>query len=115
MCLIEKGSSIGAHILSGNVFQPTYLNELLSNWKEEGAPLNTPVKKDTFKILFQNSHINIPGILLPKAVHNEGNYIISLGDLCAWMGQKAEELGVEILPGLSGDKVLYSPEDKNVV
>lgn len=80
--MIEKGSHIGAHILSGNVFQPIALNELFPNWKELGAPLNTVVKEDRFKILFKNSHISIPSMFLPQEIHNKGNYIISLGNLC---------------------------------
>lgn len=99
VCLIEKGPQIGAHILSGNVFQPKGLDELLPNWKELGvnilynfiifvqAPLGTPVTEDKFSILFEKSHINIPNMLLPKEVHNDGNYIISLGNLCVWLGE----------------------------
>lgn len=85
VCLIEKGAKIGAHILSGNVFQPIGLNELLPEWKKEEAPLITPVTEDKFSILFEKNHIDIPYFLLPKSVHNKGNYIISLGNLCEWM------------------------------
>ena len=117
MCLIEKGPKIGAHILSGNVFQPKALNELLPDWKEAEvikisiiilkAPLTTPVEEDKFTILFEKSHFNIPYALLPKSVHNKGNYIISLGNLCEWMGEKAEAMGVDVLPGIAGDKIHY--------
>ena len=104
VCLIEKGSSIGSHIISGNVFQPTALNELFPNWKEMGAPLETEVSEDQFKILFSGDRsFSIPNFLLPKSVNNHGNYIISLGDLCKWLEEQANELGVEILTGISGD------------
>jgi electron-transferring-flavoprotein dehydrogenase len=86
VCLIEKGAQIGAHILSGNCFQPKALNELIPDWKEAGAPLNTPVTEDQFTILFEKEHFNIPNVFLPKAVNNHGNYIISLGNLCEWLG-----------------------------
>ncbi len=86
MCLIEKGPHVGAHILSGNVFQPKGLNELLPNWKELGAPLTTPVTEDEFTVLFKDNYIDIPNMVLPETVHNTGNYIISLGNLCEWLG-----------------------------
>lgn len=122
VCLIEKGPQIGAHILSGNVFQPKGLDELLPNWKELGvnilynfiifvqAPLGTPVTEDKFSILFEKSHINIPNMLLPKEVHNDGNYIISLGNLCVWLGEQAESMGVDILPGIAGDQIIYNTD-----
>jgi electron-transferring-flavoprotein dehydrogenase len=86
VCLIEKGSAIGAHILSGNCFQPIALNELCPDWKETGAPLNTPVTEDQFSILFEKEHFKIPNMFLPSTVNNHGNYIISLGNLCEWLG-----------------------------
>ncbi len=86
MCLIEKGAQIGAHILSGNCFQTKALAELIPDWKAEGAPINTPVTEDQFTILFDKNHIDIPSIFLPASVHNHGNYIISLGNLCEWLG-----------------------------
>ena len=104
MCVIEKGSHIGAHILSGNVFEPRALNELFPNWKEMGAPLETEVKDDKF-MFFKNqtSAVSMPSIFMPKLINNHGNYIISLGQLCEWLGEQAEELGVEIIPGFAGD------------
>ena len=110
VCLIEKGSYIGAHILSGNVFVPQAMDELFPNWKEEGAPLNTPVVEDCFKVLFPDKAVRIPNFLLPSSIHNHGNYVISLGNVCEWLAEKAEELGVEILPGIAGDKVFYNSD-----
>ena len=106
ICLLEKGSEIGAHILSGNVFQPTALNELIPNWKELGAPLNTPVKKDKLKFLFKNLALPIPAFVMPP-MNNHGNYVLSLGNLCRWLGEHAESLGVEIFPGFPASKIVY--------
>jgi electron-transferring-flavoprotein dehydrogenase len=106
ICLLEKGSEIGAHILSGNVFQPTALNELIPNWKELGAPLNTPVKKDKLKFLFKNLAFPIPAFVMPP-MNNHGNYVLSLGNLCRWLGEHAESLGVEIFPGFPASKIVY--------
>ena len=88
VCVIEKGSHIGAHILSGNVFEPRALNELFPNWKEMGAPLETQVKEDKF-MFFPNekSKITVPHIFMPKSIDNHGNYIISLGQLCEWLAE----------------------------
>ena len=116
VCLIEKGSYVGAHILSGNVFEPRALNELFPDWKEMGAPLETQVTEDKFMFLKdEKSSITIPGFLHPKSIHNTGNYIISLGSLCEWMGAQAEELGVEILPGVAGNEILYNDSDSQVI
>ena len=104
VCLIEKGSEIGAHILSGAVFEPRALNELLPDWKERGAPLNTPATDDRFLYLTAGRAVRLP---TPPTMHNEGNYIISLGNLCRWLGQQAEALGVEIYAGFAGAEVLY--------
>ena len=107
VCLLEKGSYVGAHILSGNVFEPRALNELIPNWKELEAPLGTPVTSDVMKILWnEKSSTSIPHMFLPKSIDNHGNYIISLNELCMWLGEQAEELGVEILPGFSGESVI---------
>ena len=107
MCLLEKGSYVGAHILSGNVFEPRALNELFPDWKEMEAPLGTPVTSDVMKILWnEKSSTSIPHMFLPKSIDNHGNYIISLNELCTWLGEQAEELGVEILPGFSGESVI---------
>jgi len=112
--LVEKGSEIGAHILSGAVFEPSALNELFPDWKEKGAPLNVPVTGDNVYVFHsQEKAIQVPGMFLPKTMHNEGNYIISLGNLCRWLGEQAEALGVEIFPGFAADAVLYN-EDGSV-
>jgi len=104
ICILEKGSEIGAHILSGAVIEPRALNELIPDWKEKGAPLNTPVKSDQFKYLTKTGSISMP---TPPQMHNEGNYIISLGNFCRWLAEQAEELGVEIFPGFAAAEVLY--------
>eukprot|EP01132_Coremiostelium_polycephalum_P002059 gene2059-2539_t len=110
VCVVEKGAEVGSHILSGAVIQPTALNELIPDWKEKGAPLNTPVDNDKFYILTENSSFRLP---TPRLMHNEGNYIISLGNLVKWLGTQAEELGVEIYPGFAASEVLYN-EDGSV-
>ncbi|NWO06046.1 MAG: electron transfer flavoprotein-ubiquinone oxidoreductase [Alteromonadaceae bacterium] len=100
VCVVEKGSEIGAHILAGTVFEPTALNELFPDWKEKGAPLNTPVTRDDiFLFKGQENATRLPNALVPKNMHNHGNYIISLGNLCRWLAEQAEELGVEVYPG----------------
>ena len=110
VCLIEKGSEIGAHILSGAVLEPRALNELLPDWKALGAPLNTPAGEDRFLFLTEKRSIRLP---TPPQMNNHGNYIISLGNLCRWLGQQAEGLGVEIYPGFAAAEVLYH-EDASV-
>ncbi len=112
ICLLEKGSEVGAHILSGNVFQPTALDELIPNWKELGAPLNTPVTKDNLKFLFKKIAFPIPAFVMPP-MNNHGNYVLSLGNLCRWLAEQAENLGVEIFPGFPASKIVY--EDNKVV
>ena len=112
ICLLEKGSEIGAHILSGNVFQPNALDELIPNWKDLGAPLNIPVTKDKIMYLLKNIGIPVPTFLMPN-LNNHGNYVISLGNLCRWLGEQAETLGVEIFPGFPASKLLI--EDQKVV
>src|SRR4026207_1939783 len=104
VCVIEKGAEIGAHILSGAVLEPRALNELIPDWKEKGAPLNTPAKEDHFLFLTASRAIRMP---TPPQMHNEGNYIISLGSFCRWLGQQAEVLGVEIYPGFAAAEVLF--------
>lgn len=113
VCVIEKGSEIGAHILSGAVIDPKALDELLPDWKILGAPLNTPVTKDRFLILSESSHREIPQALLPPLMNNHGNYIVSLGNLCRWLAQQAEALGVEIYPGFAAAEILFH-EDGSV-
>ena len=107
VCLIEKGAEIGAHILSGAVMDPRALNELLPNWQADGAPLNAPVSEDRFFILSETGATKVPNSLLPNCFHNEGNYVISLGNVCRWLGEQAEALGVEIYPGFAGSEVLF--------
>ena len=107
VCLIEKGAEIGAHILSGAVMDPRALNELLPNWKEDGAPLNAPVSEDRFFILSETGATKVPNSLLPSCFHNEGNQVVSLGNVCRWLGEQAEALGVEIYPGFAGSEVLF--------
>jgi electron-transferring-flavoprotein dehydrogenase len=104
VCVIEKGSEVGAHILSGAVFEPRALAELFPNWQERGAPLNTPASEDRFLYLTRRRALRLP---TPPQMHNHGNYIISLGNLCRWLAAQAEELGVEIYAGFAGAEVLY--------
>jgi len=107
VCVVEKGSEIGAHILAGTVFEPTALNELFPDWKEKGAPLNTPVTRDDiFLFKSQENATKLPNGLVPKNMHNHGNYIISLGNLCRWLAEQAEELGVEVYPGFSAAETI---------
>ncbi|MDN4545845.1 MULTISPECIES: electron transfer flavoprotein-ubiquinone oxidoreductase [unclassified Pseudomonas] len=107
VCVVEKGSEVGAHILSGAVFEPRALNELFPDWKELGAPLNTPVTRDDIFVLKNaESAQKVPDFFVPKTMHNEGNYIISLGNLCRWLAQQAENLGVEIYPGFAAQEAL---------
>ena len=106
--VVEKGSEIGAHILSGNVFEPRGLEELFPDWKQRGAPLSTPVTgDDVYYFLGESRSIRVPGLFVPAPMHNHGNYIISLGRLCQWMGEQAEELGVNVFPGFAASEVLY--------
>jgi electron-transferring-flavoprotein dehydrogenase len=140
VCVLEKGSEVGAHILSGNVFETRALDELIPDWKEkvgnhfltrlprrmsvlssvfvshaQGAPVDTPVKEDAFHYLTESHSAQIPNALLPPQLHNEGNYIISLSQLVRWLGEQAEELGVEIYPGFAASEVLYSDDGKTVL
>ena len=104
ICILEKGSEVGAHILSGAVLEPRGLNELIPDWKEKGAPLNVPLKSDKFQFLTKTRAISLP---TPPQMHNKGNYIISLGNFCRWLAEQAEELGVEIFPGFAAAEILY--------
>ena len=106
--VLEKGSEPGAHILSGAIMDPIALAELFPNWKELGAPLDQPVTGDDVQFLTAAGTINTPQFLIPKCLHNHGNYVISLGNLTRWLGQQAEALGVEIFPGFSAAEVLYT-------
>jgi len=114
VCVVEKGSEVGAHILSGAVFEPRALNELFPDWKEKGAPLNTPVVGDDIYLLNnKDSGIKLPNISVPKTMHNHGNYIVSMGNVCRWLAEQAEQLGVEIFPGFAAQEVIYN-EDGSV-
>jgi len=112
VCVLEKGSEIGAHILSGAVMDPRALNELVPDWKDKGAPLNAPVSEDRFLFLTESSSFATPNFLLPACFRNHGNYVISLGNLCRWLGQQAEALGVEIFPGFAAAEVLFDEAGK---
>ena len=112
--VVEKGSEVGAHILSGAVLEPRALNELFPNWKELNAPVNVAVKEDEiFYMTGQEKAIKLPNLFVPKTMHNEGNYIISLGNLCRWLAEQAEGLGIEIYPGFAASEVLFN-EDGSV-
>ncbi len=108
ICVLEKASEIGAHILSGNVFETKALDELLPNWKELNAPIKTKVKKEKFLFLNKNRSFSWPTWLLPPVQQNHNNYIISLANLCRWLAGQAEELGVEIFPGFPANEILYN-------
>ncbi|HRQ61344.1 MAG TPA: NAD(P)/FAD-dependent oxidoreductase, partial [Alphaproteobacteria bacterium] len=107
ICLLEKGSEVGAHLLSGAVFEPKALNELIPDWKEKGAPVKVEAKADTFRFLTKKSAYWMP---TPPQMHNKGNYIISLANLARWMAEQAEGLGVQIFPGFAGSEVLYNDQ-----
>lgn len=114
VCVVEKGSEVGAHILSGAVLEPTALNELFPDWKEKGAPLNTEVKEDhMFFYTSESSAVRVPNMLIPKPMHNEGNYIVSMGNVCRWLAEQAEALGVDIYPCFAASEILYN-EDGSV-
>ncbi len=111
VCVVEKGSEVGAHLLSGAVFETRALDELFPNWKELGAPINTPVKRDDIYLLRDAEKAQkIPGFFVPKTMHNEGNYIISLGNLCRWLAEQAENLGVEVYPGFAAQEALINED-----
>ncbi len=110
VCVVEKGSEVGAHILSGAVIEPRALDELVPDWRERGAPLDTAVTEDRFMLLSEQAARRLP---TPPQMHNDGNYIISLGNFCRWLGEQAEALGVEIYPGFAAAEVLF--DDDGVV
>ena len=111
VCVVEKGSEVGAHILSGAVFEPRALNELFPDWKEKGAPLSTPVTGDDIYLFnSESSGIKLPNFSVPKTMHNEGNYIASMGNMCRWLAEQAEQLGVEVFPGFPAQEVLYNDD-----
>lgn len=111
--VLEKGSEVGAHILSGAVIDPVGLNRLIPDWKEKGAPVDTPVTEDQFLVLGPAGEMRLPNWPMPPFMKNHGNYIVSLGALCRWLGEQATELGVEIYPGFAASEVLY--DDKGAV
>ena len=114
VCVVEKGSEVGAHILSGAVFEPRALTELFPDWKEKGAPLNTAVTGDDIYLFNgEDSSVKLPNFSVPKTMHNEGNYIVSMGNVCRWLAEQAEQLGVEIFPGFPAQDVIYN-EDGSV-
>ncbi len=105
--VLEKGSEVGAHILSGAVLDPSGLDRLIPDWKAKGAPLNVPVKEDNFYMLGEAGKLRIPNAILPPLMNNHGNYIVSMGNVCRWMAEQAEELGVEIFPGMACSELVY--------
>jgi electron-transferring-flavoprotein dehydrogenase len=111
--VLEKGSEVGAHILSGAVIDPVGLDALLPDWREEGAPVETQVSEDHFRFLTAKGSIKLPNLLMPPLMNNHGCYVISLGSLCRWLAERAEALGVEIYPGFAASEVLY--DDKGAV
>jgi len=114
VCVVEKGSEIGAHILSGAVFEPRALNELFPDWQEKGAPLATKVSGDDIYLFNSESNaIKVPNFSVPKTMHNEGNYIASMGNMCRWLAEQAEQMGVEVFPGFPAQDILYN-EDGSV-
>jgi electron-transferring-flavoprotein dehydrogenase len=111
VCVVEKGSEVGAHILSGAVFEPRALTELFPDWQERGAPLNSAVTGDDI-YLFNNetSGVKLPNFSVPKTMHNEGNFIVSMGNVCRWLAEQAEALGVEIFPGFPAQQIYYNDD-----
>jgi electron-transferring-flavoprotein dehydrogenase len=111
VCLVEKGSEIGAHILSGAVVEPTALQELFPDWKERGAPLTNPVTDDeVYYLVNDTNRIKLPSFMVPSVTHNHGNYAMSLGNLCRWLGEQAEAMGVNVFPGFAASEVLYDEQ-----
>ncbi|MBT4017912.1 MAG: electron transfer flavoprotein-ubiquinone oxidoreductase, partial [Alphaproteobacteria bacterium] len=112
VCVVEKGSEVGAHIMSGAIMEPRAMNELFPDWKERGAPLNTPVIQEKMLILTEPNGIRVPNFSFPSQFNNHGNYIVSLGNVCRWLGEQAEGMGVEIFPGFAASEVLYDDEGR---
>jgi len=113
VCVVEKGSEVGAHILSGAVLEPHGLDELFPDWKEMGAPLNTEVTRDNFFFYTgATSAVKLPNFFIPKPTHNEGNYIVSMGNVCRWLGEQAESLGVDVYPGFAAAEILYHEDGR---
>ena len=114
VCVLEKGSEVGTHILSGAVIESRALDELIPDWKDKGAPLNVPVKNEKFFYLTESGGISVPVGLLPAQMQNHGNYIVSLGNVTRWLGEQAEAMGVEIYPGFAASEVLFDDQDRVV-
>jgi electron-transferring-flavoprotein dehydrogenase len=113
VCVVEKGSEVGAHILSGAVFEPRALNELFPNWRDLGAPLKTEVTEDHFYFYTSDrAATRLPNFLIPRPTHNEGNYIVSMGNVCRWLAEQAESLGVEVYPGFAASEILYDDDGR---
>jgi len=112
VCVLEKGAEVGAHIFSGAVIDPIALDELIPDWREQGAPLHTPVTTDDFLLLSEEKSWSVPHALMPPLMNNAGNYIVSLGDVCRWLGQQAENLGVEIYAGFAAQEMLYNEQQQ---
>jgi electron-transferring-flavoprotein dehydrogenase len=110
--VLEKGSEVGAHILSGAVLDPSGLNALIPDWKARGAPVTVPVTEDRFYMLGQAGQIRIPNVLMPPLMDNHGNYIVSMGNVCRWLATQAEELGVEIFPGMSCSEIVWGEDGR---
>ena len=110
--VLEKGSEVGAHILSGAVLDPVGLNKLMPDWKEKGAPLNVPVQEDNFYMLGEAGQLRIPNMLMPPLMNNHGNYIVSMGNVCRWLAEQAEEMGVEVFPGMACSELVYGDNDE---
>ena len=110
--VLEKGSEVGAHILSGAVLDPSGLNRLIPNWREKGAPINTLVKDDKFLLLGPAGSIKIPSFPMPPFMKNHGNYIVSMGNVCRWLEKQAEGLGVEIFPGMAVSELVFDEENR---
>ena len=112
VCVLEKGSEVGAHILSGAVLEPRALNELIPDWKDKGAPLNAPVDEEKFFLLSEKGSTSVPVWMLPPQMQNHGNYVVSLGNVCRWLAEQAEALGAEIYPGFAAAEVLYHDDGR---
>ena len=111
VCVVEKGSEVGAHILSGGVMESAALTELIPDWQEKGAPLNQPVTEDaTYLLRSETTSIKLPDLITPKTMHNKGNYIVSLGNLCRWLAEQAESMGIEIFPGFAAADIHYNDD-----
>ena len=108
--VLEKGSEVGAHILSGAVLDPSGLTRLIPDWKDKGAPITVPVKKDKFFVLGEAGKLPLPNAMMPPLMSNHGNYIVSMGNVCRWMAEQAEEMGVEVFPGMSCSELVYGDD-----